>query len=106
MYLVGRHLQLASPFVTKKTDISFGVAAALALVLRRLQFESSSSTWMLIPTCVGETSRHMFSKRLRNILGAIAKLQKAAISFVVSLCLSAHIETYAHNGRIFMKFHI
>jgi len=38
------------------------VADALALVLRQLQSEILSSAWMLIPICVGETCRHMFSK--------------------------------------------
>jgi hypothetical protein len=51
----------------------------------------------------------MFSKRQRNILGAFAALQKATISFVVSVCLSVslpRIEKLAHNGRMFIKFDI
>jgi len=43
---------------------------------------------------------------MRALLGALAKLRKATISFVMYDCLSSHMKQLGTTGQIFMKFDI
>ena len=52
--------------------------------------------------CTGALSQQ-FDLIIFSILGALTKLRKATISFVMAVCPSARIEQLASTGQIFMK---
>ena len=53
----------------------------------------------------GQQQFNTFIRTLSMVLGAFAKLRKATISFVMSVCPSSS-NTSAPNGRILIKFYI
>jgi len=49
---------------------------------------------------------HSMNVEIGHIFGAFAKLRRATVSFVMSVCPSVRWNNSARNGRISMKFYI
>jgi hypothetical protein len=53
-----------------------------------------------------ERSQDTYIFHVYDLLDLFAELQKATISFVMSVCLSIIMKNWARTGQIFMKFDI